>query len=122
MAVTSPQSTGALTPDETVPARPEGPAAAAFLAAGVGALALGFLTTLGEANADAATWLTFNKSVGPLSGKTIIAVVVWLVAWAVLHPLLKNRGRLSTATLATGTALIIIGVLGTFPTFFQAFE
>ncbi len=100
--------------------RPEGPAAAALLAAGIGAAALGVVTTLAEASETVKDWLGFSESVGPLSGKTIVAVVVWLVAWIVLHPLLRRR-RLSNGILIATGILVLVGVVGTFPVFFEAF-
>ena len=71
--------------------KPEGPVAAAILAAGVGALALGVLTTLAEASEGFKEFLTFSEPVGPLSGKTIGAVLIWLVAWVVLHIVYRNK-------------------------------
>jgi hypothetical protein len=59
--------------------------------------------------------------VGPLSGKTIMAVVVWLVAWAVLHVALRGRPYETRRALVVSLVLIALGVLGTFPTFFQLF-
>jgi len=35
--------------------------------------------------------LQWSDAVGPLSGKTIVAVVVWLVAWAILYAALRTR-------------------------------
>ena len=58
---------------------------------------------------------------GPLSGKTTFAVVVWLVAWAVLHLALRARARLTNGVLVTTGILIALGLLGTFPVFFQLF-
>lgn len=100
--------------------RSEGPAAAALLAAGIGVAALGVVTTLAEASESFKDWLAFSDDVGPLSGKTIIAVVVWLVAWAILHPLLR-RSRLSSGILIITAILVLIGVAGTFPVIFEAF-
>jgi len=103
------------------PDRPEGPISAAILAGGIGSLALGLVTTLAEASETIAGWLEFNSGVGPLSGKTIVAVVVWLTAWAVLHPLLKDKAYETRRALAVSLVLIALGVIGTFPTFFQLF-
>jgi len=103
------------------PDRPEGPISAAIIAGGVGALALGILTTLAEASTGVADWLQWSDRVGPLSGKTIMAVIVWLVAWTVLH-FVYGRSPIETRTaLIIAFVLIALGVLGTFPTFFQAF-
>src|SRR6266545_536161 len=71
--------------------KPEGPIAAAIIAGGIGATAMGFFTTLAEASTDAKDWLQWNDRVGPLSGKTIMTVIVWLVSWAVLHVMYRNR-------------------------------
>jgi hypothetical protein len=101
--------------------RSEGPAVAALLALGVGAVVLGLLTTLAEASTTVNGWLTLNSAVGPLSGKTVFAVVAWLATWAVLHLILRARARLTTGVLITTGVLLFLGLLGTFPTFFEAF-
>lgn len=103
------------------PDRPEGPVAAAILAGGVGALALGILTTLAEASTSIKDLLNLYNPVGPLSGKTIGAVVVWLVAWIVLHTMYRDKPFESRRALTVALVLIALGVLGTFPIFFQAF-
>jgi hypothetical protein len=100
--------------------QPVGEAAAAILAAGVGSFAMGLMTTLAEIPAIKSA-LNFYNPVGPLSGKTIVAVVIWLISWAVLYFLWKGKEvqfpRVFTATLI----LIALGVLGTFPIFFDLF-
>ena len=98
-----------------------GPAAAAILASGIGSLGLGLLTCLAQALSPINSALSFYDPVGSLSGETTLAVVVWLSAWVILH-LLWNRehvnfGRVFSATLI----LIALGLLGTFPPFFQLF-
>ena len=101
--------------------KPEGPVAAAILAAGIGAFALGVLTTLAAASEGFADFLNLYDPVGPLSGKTIGAVIVWLVAWAVLHMMYREKAIESRKALTASLILIALGVLGTFPIFFQAF-
>jgi hypothetical protein len=101
--------------------RPTGPVAAALLASGIGAFVLGLLTTLNEASTGVHDFLEFDKDVGPLSGKTIIAVMVYLVSWAVLHGLWRRQNPALRPILIVTVVLIALGVLGTFPTFFQAF-
>ncbi|MFE9776146.1 hypothetical protein ACFYOV_31715 [Streptomyces sp. NPDC005931] len=110
--------------EENTPAdgdRPEGAISAAIIAAGAGAAALGMFTTLAEASKDVADWLQWSERVGPLSGKTVMAVVVWLVSWAVLHLALRNKERETGRALTVALVLLGLGVLGTFPTFFQVF-
>jgi hypothetical protein len=103
------------------PDRPEGPISAAIIASGVGALALGILTTAAEASTSVHDWLEWSDRVGPLSGKTIVAVIVWLVAWAVLHAVYRRRPIETRTALIVALVLIGLGVIGTFPDFFQAF-
>ncbi len=101
--------------------KPFGPVAAVFLAAGIGALVLGVLTTLAEASEGVKSWLEWSTSVGPLSGKTIIAVIAFVVAWVVLGIGLRGRNP-KPSTIFTWTAVLVaVGLVLTFPTFFQAF-
>src|SRR4051794_36940574 len=69
--------------------RPNGEAMATIVAASIGAFALGLLVVLVEMFPGFKTFLTFNSAVGPLSGKTIGAVVIWLVSWAILFVMWK---------------------------------
>jgi hypothetical protein len=98
-----------------------GPAAAAVLASGIGSFALGMSTTLAQAVGPIRNALNLSDPVGPLSGKTTVAIVIWLVAWAVFHQLWKDQQvnfiRLYVATLI----MVALGLLGTFPLFFEAF-
>ncbi len=108
-------------PEPSTPDRPEGPISAAIIAAGVGAIALGVLTTLAEASTSISKWLAWSTDVGPLSGKTILAVIVWIVAWAGLHTAMRGTRYETKRALTIALVLIALGVLGTFPPFFQLF-
>ena len=101
--------------------RATGPVAAAVLAAGIGAFVLGLLTTLNEPSTSVHDFLEFDEDVGPLSGKTVIAVIAYLASWAILHGLWRRQNPLLRPILIATVVLIALGVLGTFPTFFQAF-
>ena len=102
-------------------AHPFGPAAAIMLAAGFGSFVLGLLTTLAEASTGIKDGLQWNDRVGPLSGKTIIAAAVFFGSWALLGIALRTaEPPWKKVVYATG-ALIALGLLMTFPTFFQAF-
>jgi hypothetical protein len=119
---TATQAPAETMPAETMEAGPaEGPGAAAVLAAGVGALALGVVTTVSEMSSTVSGWLDLYSRVGPLSGKTIVTVVVWLLSWVVLHLLLRERGTLTRGIVVTAVVLLGLGLLGTFPTFFELF-
>lgn len=113
--------------DQTV-TKPNGPAAAAFIAAGIGAFALGLMTTLAEASVPIRDALRFDKlyglgsGVGPLSGKALVAVVAFLIGWAVFYVLWRRKevdfGKAYVAMLV----LVALGFLLTFPPFFLLFE
>jgi hypothetical protein len=101
--------------------RPTGPVAAALLATGIGAFVLGLLTTLNEASTGVHDFLAFDEGVGPLSGKTIIAVIAYFASWALLHGFWRRQNPALRPILIATAVLVVLGVLGTFPTFFQAF-
>jgi hypothetical protein len=106
---------------EVGPARIDGPPAASLIAAGIGALALGLFVTLAEASTGISDWLQWNDRVGPLSGKTILAVVAYFGSFLILGFWWRNRTfALKTILLATGI-LVALGLLFTFPPIFQAF-
>jgi hypothetical protein len=102
--------------------KPEGPVSAAIIAAGVGCLALGIFTTLAEASESVKEFFEWSVRVGPLSGKTISAVIVWLLAWTLLYAVYRNRSLETRRALVIALVLIGLGVIGTFPTFFQEFK
>jgi hypothetical protein len=90
-----------------------GAAIAAFLAAGIGALAVGLFVILAETDLFSAPAL--YAPAGGVSGRTTFAAAVWLIAWAVLHRRWAGREveprRVHLATLA----LVALGVLLCFP-------
>jgi hypothetical protein len=101
--------------------RPNGPVVAGLLAAGIGALVLGVLTTVAEASEGFGESLQYNDRVGPLSGKVIWATAAFVVSWVVLGARLRGRDLEWRPVLIIAGVLIALGLLGTFPTFFQAF-
>jgi len=107
---------------EKVPDRTLGAAAAAIVAAGIGCAALGLFTTLAEVSTGVKGWLNWYNPAGPLSGKTSMAVIVWLVAWALLHWTWKDKPVRFTRAFGFGFFLIILGWLFTFPPVFLAFH
>ena len=58
---------------------------AAILGAALGVLAMGLATFISAAALGAKEWFEFQKRVGPLSGKTTMACIAWLLAWGVLQ-------------------------------------
>ncbi len=101
--------------------KPNGPAVAAMWAAGVGAMVLGILVVWAEASESFAEDLRFQNRVGPLSGKTTIAGIAFVISWAILAPLLWRRNVQWTIALVVAAVLIIAGSVGTFPKFFEQF-
>ncbi len=100
---------------------PNGPAAAAILAAGIGSLALGLIVVLSEASGTLLQALNLYNLVGPLSGKSSVAIVVWLVSWAALHVSWKERQVDFDKVTRFALILVGLGLLGTFPPFFDLF-
>ena len=92
-----------------------GAGAAAVLAAGIGSFAVGLIAALADKSAAMKTAMIFSKPTGPLSGVTTLAIVIWLVAWIVLHAMWRNQsvslGKINAAALG----LLVLGLLLTFP-------
>ena len=72
---------------------PNGPGAAAVLAAGIGCFAMGAVSVVADKLPALARLLNIYRPTGPLSGVSTVAIVVWLAAWAVLHYYWKRAQR-----------------------------
>lgn len=98
-----------------------GVAAAAMIACGIGTLVIGLMTTGAEISEGLKNALNWWNPAGPLTGKTGVGIIVWLISWIVMHTIWKdkeyNLGKAFTITLI----LIGLGVLFTFPPFFELF-
>jgi hypothetical protein len=114
------QQLAAPAPAEVEP--PSGPAAALILAGGIAVFCMGIVTTLGEASTGIADGLQWNDRVGPLSGKKLITVIVFAAAWVLLRTLWRRSNPPLRSITVASAVLIVLGLIGTFPTFFQAFE
>ncbi len=112
------------TPTAPPPAveKPNGPVVAAMLAAGVGTVVLGILTTLAEASEGVHEFLEFTERVGPLSGNVILSVAAFLLAWGGLHVALRDRELEWKPMITVTVAMLAVGFLLTFPPFFQLFK
>ena len=97
------------------------PAAAALLAGGIGTMALGLLTILAEASVPIKDALRFVAPAGPLSGKTTVAVVVWLASWAILRTVWNKKEVDFGKVARVAFVLLALGLIGTFPPFFLLF-
>jgi fluoride ion exporter CrcB/FEX len=94
---------------------------AAVVAAAFGSFVLGLVTTVAEASKPFKDWLMFINRVGPLSGKTTTAVAAWALSWFALALVWRRRDISVRAVVVASAVLIGLGVLGTFPTFFEQF-
>ena len=107
--------------DLSITEKPNGPAAAALIAAGIGAAALGLLTVLNEASTDIHDFLDIKNRVGPLSGKTTFAVLAYFVSWAALAPVLWRQNLAWNTVVIITAVLVVAGFIGTYPKFFELF-
>jgi hypothetical protein len=99
-----------------------GPAVAALLAAGLSCATLGLLTLLNEASPRVISpFLNFYSPVGPLSGKTSLAVLVYFLSWGILAATFRNKDFKSGKWLITVFALVFLGWALTFPPIYQLF-
>ncbi len=106
---------------EILGAKPKGAAAAAYLSASLGILALAISHLISEKSESAKKmihglgklWMPGADGIGPYSGKETIELVVWLGSWVVLHFFLKDKnvsirwsGILFLILLGIGTTLL----------------
>jgi hypothetical protein len=105
--------------------KPNGPVAAAFIAAGIGSFTMGLFVVLNEINADISNFLKWDanwgvgKGVGPLSGKAGMAILAFVVSWAILGVLLRGKEVRWSAALTVALVLVGLGFLLTFPPVFE---
>jgi hypothetical protein len=104
--------------------KPDGPAAAMLISAGIGVLVLGVMTLWVEASTGMNTALgkwDFGTGVGALAGKTIIASIAYFGSLLVLWLLWRDKDVDLKRSFYTGCGLGLAGAVLTFPTFFQLF-
>ena len=94
---------------------PNGSGAAAILSAGIGSFMVAFFAIAADKFAPIKSHMIFYKPTGPLSGVTTLAIVVWLIVWAILE--LRWRKRSVSLTRINAVALVLLGLslLLTFP-------
>jgi hypothetical protein len=95
--------------------------ASALLAAGIGCLVMGIVTTLSEALKPVADLLNLYKPTGPLSGKSLVAIIVWLAAWALLSRVSKGKQINTSKWIGCAMICVALGFITTFPLFFDMF-
>lgn len=100
---------------------PNGPISAAILASGIGTMVYGIFVVIAEIFKPVGEFLIFSESVGPLSGKTTLGVIIWLTAWGVTHFLWRKKEINFDKVIKLSLIFIALGLLFTFPPFYQLF-
>jgi len=110
------------TPAQVAPAlKHNGPAAAMILAAGVGILLMGLATILATSIPTVKNALNWYNPAGPLSGKTGVGIVGWLISWALLHFRWRLRDMCFPRVWWISFSLALLGAVMLFPPVFEAF-
>ena len=98
---------------------PNGSAWAAVLGAAIGCASFGLLVDLAEASKTCSKLLNFYNPSGDLSGKSTVAVAIWLISWFILHSCWKNKEIASPGwVITTSIGLLLLALLTTFPPIF----
>ena len=94
---------------------PNGPGAAAVLAAGIGCCVMGGLSVVEDKFPALGRLLIIYRPTGPLSGLSTVVIAVWIVAWVLLYSSWKRRNVHLGRTVTVALILLAVGVLLTFP-------
>ena len=100
---------------------PNGAAVAAILAAAIGSAVLGLIIPLSEFLPAFKSALNWYNPVGPLMGKTTVAVIAYFIAWFVLDRTWKGREVQFATIWKVSLILFAIGFIGSFPPFYELF-
>jgi hypothetical protein len=95
---------------------------AAFVSSGIGCLVIGLMTTGAVLSEGLKNTLNWWNPAGPLTGKTGVGVLIWLISWVILHFLWKDKEVDFNKTFIITLVLIGLGFIFTFPPVFEAFE
>jgi hypothetical protein len=103
--------------------KPNGPAAAALLAGGIGAAVLGLVTFIYEINDQSAfaKSLVWVQPVGGLSGKSTLGIIGFFLAWVILRSMWKDKEINFNSISTLSLILLAIGLIGTFPPVWHLF-
>ncbi len=101
---------------------PNGPGAAAILAAGIGSAVLGILAFWGDASDAMGKLLNFYNPVGTLSGVTTVTIIIWLVAWFVLARAWATKTIALGGVVWASFLMLVVGLLLTFPPFMDLLQ
>jgi len=93
---------------------------AAVFAAWMGLMALAIANIASDVSTDFSNSLKLNAGIGPYSGKEVIWLTVWFVAWPVLHFVLRNRDMDLRKWFGVFLVGMLVAVLLMWPPFFEA--
>jgi dolichyl-phosphate-mannose--protein O-mannosyl transferase len=96
-----------------------GPAAAVILAEGIGSFGIGLAILLAEANAGISKAFRLYNPVGPRSGKVLVGLLIWLIAWLVFRRMRRGRDVNIRSVATWATLFLLVGMLFTLPPFFE---
>ena len=105
--------------------KPNGPVAAAFVAAGIGSLVMGIFVVLNDISPDISKFLAFDKNyglgsgVGALSGKAFLATAAYLGSWVILHLMTRGKEVNFSRWFAAALIFVFAGFALTFPPIFE---
>lgn len=100
-------------------ALPNGAALAAFVASGVGAFAMGLIALLNAIGVLPVP--TLYGPAGGVTGRTALAVLIWLIAWVVLHRRWRDRNIGTRGVHAATIVLALFGILFALPPLWSLF-
>lgn len=99
-----------------------GPAAAAMISGAIGTFVIGLLTTGAVLSEGLKEILNWWNPAGPLTGKTGVGVIAWLISWFLLNTIWRDKEYDLNKAFIITLILIALGVVLTFPPVFEAFE
>lgn len=96
-----------------------GAAIAAVLSAAIGSFALGIIVLFKAMGLIAIP--AFYEPAGGVSGRTTVAVIIWLIAWGILHYRWRDRHISYRRSMLYIMILIVCSIVLTFPPFWSIF-
>lgn len=99
---------------------PTGAMIAALYAAVVGLLTLAIVNIASDVDAGFKAWITLHSGIGPYSGKVVLMLVAWAVAWPVLHVALRRREVNVRRWFGVFLVLLFVATILMWPPVFEA--
>ena len=92
-----------------------------MLAAGIACFTLGLLSILTAASGAVSDAMTLSDRVGDVSGLSVVTAATYFIAWGSLAIVWRRANPPLARIAAASGALVGVGLLGTFPPFFNLF-